>query len=132
MKLPFEINSRGKLIEKISSQTIQQQIISQYINSQAGRAQLAAAMIQPLRRRLNYAGIARQCFPVQQLPSGGASVYYPEDKVFGEKVTIPEFEIYENPTIKISEVKRRRFNIIDHGRKKLFINTSGKLVHEPL
>lgn len=132
MKLPIEINARGKLVEKLKL-TAQQQIISQYISSQAGRAALAASMIQPLRRRLNFAGIARQVFPVQQLPDSGASVYYPsEDKVFGERVTVPEFEIYENPTIKISDVKRRRFNIIDRGRKKLFINNRGKLVHESL
>jgi hypothetical protein len=36
-----------------------------------------------------------------------------EDKVFGNRVTIPEFEIVSNPTVVISEVRRRRFNLID-------------------
>lgn len=132
MKLPFEINTRGKLVEKVSNQTLQQQIISQYISSPAGRAKLAAAMIQPLRRQLDYQGIARKAFQVQQLPQGALPYYEKdaEEKVFGQRVTVPEFEIYQNPTIKISDVKRRRFNIIDRGRKKLFINNRGKLVHE--
>jgi hypothetical protein len=37
------------------------------------------------------------------------------NRVFGRRVTVPEFELYANPTIKISEVKRRRFNVIDRG-----------------
>ena len=34
-------------------------------------------------------------------------------RVFGNRVTVPEFEIYSNPTIKISDIASRRFNIID-------------------
>jgi hypothetical protein len=33
-----------------------------------------------------------------------------------QRVIVPEFEIYSNPTIKISDVKSRRFNIIDRGK----------------
>ena len=31
----------------------------------------------------------------------------------GRRVKIPEFEIVSNPTIKISDIKRRAFGIID-------------------
>jgi hypothetical protein len=45
------------------------QLIGEYLKSTAGRAQLAASMVQPLRRRRpNYSTIARQMFPIQQLP----------------------------------------------------------------
>lgn len=41
----------------------------------------------------------------------------PEDentaRVFGERVRIPEFEMVNNPYVRISDVRRRRFNIID-------------------
>lgn len=30
-------------------------------------------------------------------------------KNFGQKITVPEFEIFSNPTIQVSEIKRRRF-----------------------
>lgn len=42
-----------------------------------------------------------------------------EEKVFGKRVTIPEFEIVSNPTIRISEVKRRRFNLIDRNKGRI-------------
>lgn len=30
-----------------------------------------------------------------------------------KRITIPEFEIYSNPTIKINSIANRRFNLID-------------------
>ena len=42
----------------------------------------------------------------------------PESRVFGDRVTVPEFEIYSNPTVRIAEVKRRRFNVIDRAVQK--------------
>ena len=42
----------------------------------------------------------------------------PESRVFGDRVVVPEFEIYANPTVRIAEVKRRRFNVIDRAVQK--------------
>lgn len=42
----------------------------------------------------------------------------PESRVFGDRVVIPEFEIFANPTVRIAEVKRRRFNVIDRAVQK--------------
>jgi len=36
-----------------------------------------------------------------------------QNRVFGGRVMMPTFEIAANPTIRISDVKRRRFNVID-------------------
>jgi hypothetical protein len=134
MELPFEINPRGKLVDK----TDYQGLIAKYISTAAGRAALAASMVQPLRRRLDYQGIARKVFSVEPLPQGALPTYErdidvsavvtAENKVFGERITIPQFEVYQNPTINISEVKRRRFNLIDRTKKRLTINRQGKLV----
>jgi len=33
--------------------------------------------------------------------------------VYGRRVTVPEFEISSNPTVKISDIKSRRFSMID-------------------
>jgi len=47
--------------------------------------------------------------------SNGAA---PESRVFGDRVTVPEFEVISNPTVRIAEVKRRRFNVIDRAQQK--------------
>ena len=47
--------------------------------------------------------------------SNGGAV---ESRVFGDRITVPEFEIVSNPTVRIAEVKRRRFNIIDRAVQK--------------
>lgn len=41
-----------------------------------------------------------------------------ESRVFGDRITVPEFEIYSNPTVRIAEVKLRRFNVIDRAIQK--------------
>lgn len=42
----------------------------------------------------------------------------PESRVFGDRVTVPELELYSNPTVRIHEVKIRRFNVIDRAVQK--------------
>ena len=42
----------------------------------------------------------------------------PESRVFSDRITIPEFEVVSNPTVRIAEVKRRRFNVIDRAQQK--------------
>ena len=42
----------------------------------------------------------------------------PESRVFGDRVTVPEFEVVSNPTVRIAEVRRRRFNVIDRAQQK--------------
>lgn len=158
MEHPIIIDSRGKIAKKISG-------IAGYIASAAGRAKLAASMIAPLRRSMNYTAIARQAISIQPLPPGAMPTYSKDIDVpsivlrktkgfrhskivissrgkvgkysngmFGTRVTVPQFQIYSNPTIKISEVKRRRFNLIDrytekrgYKHNKVFISSRGKV-----
>lgn len=35
-----------------------------------------------------------------------------------QRVVVPDFEIYSNPTIRIADVKRRRFNLISRAVQK--------------
>jgi hypothetical protein len=99
------------------------------LNDQVGKSALAKAMAAPIRRSLDYQGIARRALVVDPLPEGAMPTYdrdidisavitkCEEDaaskRVFGDRVTVPEFEIFSNPTVHIADVKRRRFNIID-------------------
>lgn len=51
--------------------------------------------------------------------------------VFGNRVVIPAFEIFSNPTVRITDVKSRRFNLIDRTfsskrRFPIIISSRGK------
>lgn len=110
------------------------ELISRAIMTQDGKIALAQAMANPIRRNLDYHGIARRALVVDPLPQGAIASYDrdidvtavvissngtgPESRVFGDRVVIPEFEIYANPTVRIAEVKRRRFNVIDRAVQK--------------
>lgn len=110
------------------------ELISRAIMTQDGKIALAQAMANPIRRNLDYHGIARRALVVDPLPQGAIPTYErdidvaavvissngtgPESRVFGERVLVPEFEIYANPTVRIAEVKRRRFNVIDRAVQK--------------
>lgn len=130
------IDSRGKAWAN------SQGFISKYLSSRIGRMKLAQSMVAPLRRTINYSNIAKNCFTTTPLPQGALPTYnkvIDNSKVFisrgyahravtvsnrgkgerstrlyyGQRVTIPKFEIFKNPTIHITDVKSRRFNLID-------------------
>jgi hypothetical protein len=110
------------------------ELIARAIMSHDGKIALAQAMANPIRRNLDYQGIARRALVVDPLPQGALPVYDRdidvaavtiasngtgiESRVFGDRVTVPEFEIFANPTVRIAEVKRRRFNVIDRAVQK--------------
>lgn len=110
------------------------ELISRAIMTQDGKIALAQAMANPIRRNLDYHGIARRALVVDPLPQGAQATYDrdidvaavvissngtgPESRVFGDRIVVPEFEIYANPTVRISEVRRRRFNVIDRAVQK--------------
>lgn len=110
------------------------ELVSKAIYTQEGKLALAQAMANPIRRNLDYMGVARRALVVDPLAQGALPVYEldidvqavvvssngtgPESRVFGNRVTVPEFELYSNPTVRIAEVRRRRFNIIDRAVQK--------------
>jgi len=112
----------------VDNQT-KQEIISQHIKTAAGRQRLAASMIQPLRRRRDYTSVGRKAFFVESLPDGAMPVYDKDPNVtayvVGEegenivavakpkRVLFPLFEIASNPEIQLTEIKQRRFDLIE-------------------
>ena len=110
------------------------EMIKRALMTQEGKIALGQAMANPIRRNLDYQGVARKALVVDPLPQGALPVYdrdidvaavvvssngsAPESRVFGDRVTIPEFEVVSNPTVRIAEVKRRRFNVIDRAQQK--------------
>lgn len=110
------------------------ELIKRALQTEEGKIALGQAMANPIRRNLDYQGIGRKVLVVDPLPQGALPVYErdidvaavvvssngsaPESRVFGDRVTVPEFEIVSNPTVRIAEVKRRRFNVIDRAQQK--------------
>ena len=110
------------------------------LKSPSGRQKLAAALGPSLRRRRDYMSIARKAFMVETLPEGALPIY---DKEFDEtnttlagnsfvqafivgeeggdivqvvkpkRVTVPTFDIVSNPMIPITQIKERRFDVVE-------------------
>jgi hypothetical protein len=114
------------------SNEVKQQIISEYIKTPAGRAKLAASMIQPLRMRRDYTAVCRKTFLVEGLPDGALPIYDKDPEVtafvVGEegenilaiqkprRVIFPLFEIASNPEIPLTQIKERRFDLIERSQ----------------
>jgi hypothetical protein len=110
------------------------ELIKQALLTQEGKIALGQAMANPIRKNLDYQGVGRKAVVVDPLPQGALPVYdrdidvravvvssngaAPESRVFGDRITVPEFEVVSNPTVRIMEVKRRRFNVIDRAQQK--------------
>jgi hypothetical protein len=100
---------------------------------------LASAMSAPISRSLDYQGIARKCIQVDPLPQGALPTY---DNPFYDcfkndhyqitnrgklttkssggvgRVIFPTFTTFQSPSVKIGDVKKRRFSIIDRAVQK--------------
>lgn len=110
------------------------ELIKRALLTQEGKIALGQAMANPIRRNLDYQGVGRRVLVIDPLPQGALPVYdrdidvaavvvssngaAPESRVFGDRVTVPEFEVIANPTVRIAEVRRRRFNVIDRAQQK--------------
>ena len=114
------------------SNAVKQRIIGEYIKTPQGRAKLAASMTQPLRTRRDYAAVGRKTFLVEQLPDGALPIYDKDPEitafVVGEegqnilavtkprRVIFPLFEIASNPEIPLTQIKERRFDLIERSQ----------------
>jgi HK97 family phage major capsid protein len=111
---------------------IKQKLISEYIKTPAGRQKLAASLTQPLRLRRDYTSVGRKTFLVEQLPDGALPIYDKDPDVtayvVGEegenilavtkprRVIFPLFEIASNPEIPLTQIKERRFDLIERSQ----------------
>lgn len=92
-------------------------VVREMLSRSDGRTQLAQTMINPLRRRLDYQGVARRLLSVEPLPAGALPIYDrdPEPGV-ARRVMVPTFELESNPTVQIGAVRSRRFDIIERSQ----------------
>jgi hypothetical protein len=115
------------------STSVKNKIIGDYIKTAAGRQKLAASMTQPLRTRRDYSSVGRKTFLVEQLPDGALPIYDKDPDVtayvVGEegqnilaitkprRVIFPLFEIASNPEIPLTQIKERRFDLIERAQE---------------
>lgn len=114
------------------SNATKQRIISDLVKTPQGRAKLASSMTQPLRTRRDYSSVGRKTFLVEQLPDGALPIYDKDPDVtayiVGEegenilavtkprRVIFPLFEIASNPEIPLTQIKERRFDLIERAQ----------------
>lgn len=112
---------------------VKKAIIDRHITSPLGRQKLAASLTQPLRLRRDYTSIGRKTFFVEQLPDGALPIYDKDPDVtayvIGEegqnvqqilnvrRVSFPLFEIASNPEIPLTQIKERRYDMIDRAQE---------------
>ena len=88
----------------------------------------------PIRTSLDYQGIGRKLFVVDPLPQGALPIYdkdidakafvlskrgsAPDQLIEGDRLQVPTFEIVSYPQVRFSQVKERRFNIIDRCQQR--------------
>lgn len=104
-------------------------VIGKYIGSGEGRMKLASSMQKPLRERRDYSSVGRKALDVEGLPDGALPLYDkdPEVRAYavseegasivgtsrGTRVMFPLFELACNPEIPLSQIKERRFDLVE-------------------
>jgi hypothetical protein len=122
------------MIDKKAINAKKEALVAQALDTAEGRVALAQAMVEPIRRALEYQAVGRKLLMVDELPQGAYARYekdvratahvisrrgaVPDMITEGEEVLVPTFEIATNPTIRLSEVKARRFYIVDRAQIK--------------
>jgi len=122
------------LLKDSVSDVDKEMIIAQALETEEGRVALAQAMVEPIRRSLEYQAVGRKLLMVDELPQGALARYerdvasiahivsrrggVPQQIQEGEEFLVPTFEIAAYPTVRLSEIKARRFYIVDRAQIK--------------
>lgn len=104
-------------------------LIARALKTEDGRHALATLLIQPIRKALDYLGIARKILQVDYIPDGVFPVYekdvnvvavkipnhgeLPTPQIEGDQVAVETFLLGINPEISRQVLRRRRFNVIN-------------------
>lgn len=116
------------------TETQRDELVRQAIFDQGGKVALAQAMALPIRRNLDYTGVARRGVVVDELANGVLPLYerdidvaafvisangsVPESRVTGDRVFVPSFDIACHPVVRLRDAKQRRFNVIERTVQK--------------
>ena len=111
-----------------------ERLLLKALANERGRAMIASSMANPIRMSLDYQGVGRKLIVVDPLPQGALPVYdkdiqipatviskrgqVPDRILEGERITVPTLEIASYPQVRFSQIKERRFNLIDRAQQK--------------
>jgi hypothetical protein len=111
--------------------------IFEAIQTEAGRRLIGAQMAVPIRTQLDYQGVARKFFEIDTLKPGEIARYDRDATAFatvvakrgeviqyifeGEYVEPETWEIFAPWSVRLSELNKRRFNVLDRGQEKMRI-----------
>lgn len=123
--------------DQLYSQAEQEEAIWEAMQSEEGRRLIGAQMAVPIRTQLDYQGVARKFFEIDVLKPGEiarydkdvssiATVVAKRSEVIqyiweGEYVEPTTWEIFAPWSVRLSELNKRRFNVLDRGQEKMRI-----------
>ncbi len=109
-----------------------ERIVSEALSTAEGRVALAQAMVEPIKIALEYQAIGRKLLMVDELPQGALPRYerdvavksyvipkrgsVPDMIVEAEELLVPTIELACNPAIRLSEIRARRYYIVDRAQ----------------
>lgn len=113
-----------------------ERVLTKYLSTVGGLQKIAANLANPVRRQLDYKGIARKFFVVELMEAGIPLIFdrdlprVPAAKVgnagsvnmidmIGERVEVEDFEIAARPKIPYKELYQRRFRALDRAKDRL-------------
>ena len=111
---------------------LKEAIIAQAMESPEGMKALAQALVEPIKVALAYQAIGRKCLMVDELPQGAIPRYevdvtaksyviskrgrVPDMFIEARELIVPTFEIATNPSIRMQEIRSRRYYIVDRAQ----------------
>jgi len=123
--------------DQMYAQADQEDAIWEAMQTEAGRRLIGAQMAVPIRTQLDYQGVARKFFEIDVLKPGEIARYDKDVSAFatvvakrsevvqyiweGEYVEPTTWEIFAPWSVRLSELNKRRFNVLDRGQEKMRI-----------
>lgn len=124
---PEDMYSEAQLMDEVFEQ----------MQTDEGRRLIGAQMAVPIRTQLDYQGVARKFFEIDTLKPGEIARYDKDATAFatvvakrgevvqyifeGEYVEPETWEIFAPWGVRLSELNKRRFNVLDRGQEKMRI-----------
>ncbi len=121
-------------MKRVSANT-KAKVIGSLMKTAAGRKKVASALQEPLKQLKDYVSTGRKAFIIDELAQGAEPVY---DKdidtvayvvgekgesiqtvIKGDRIRVPLFELTSLPTIPMTQVKERRFDVINRVKTKV-------------
>ena len=117
----------GSIMSDSPALNDREELLDRAFSSAEGRTALAQAMVEPIRRRLQYTSLVRRILNVDPLPTGALPVYGATEAYFIDEdgysvlrqqqtatnLVVPWFEIADWPTVNLHQVRTRRSSVIE-------------------